>query len=197
MKRSKLIVLITAFAFAVLLFSSCASVPQADVDAATVAVQTAKTAGADLYVPQAFQAVTDSLKSANEQVEVQKAKWFPNYTKAKALLVVVNKMATDELVLIETRKTELKNETASLLVEVKGLIESNKALIAKAPRGKEGRAALVAITSDITVVETTVTEVEALVANGDLIGSNDKIKAAKEKATAIKTELETAISKTK
>ena len=68
-------------------------------------------------------------------------------------------------------------------------------MVAKAPRGKEGKAALEAISSDITVAETTVTEVEALLANGDLLGSNDKIKAAKEKATAIKAELEDAIAK--
>lgn len=196
MKKSKLIVLITAFAIAVL-FSSCASVPQADLDAATATVQTAKDAGADLYIPEAYQALTDSLKSAYEQVEVQKSKWFPNYTKAKALLVVVNQMATDELVLVEARKVELKTETETLLVEVKGLVETNKALVTKAPKGKEGRAALVAITSDIALVEATVTEVEVLLVNGDLILSNDKIKAAKEKATAIKTELETAIDKTK
>ena len=58
-----------------------------------------------------------------------------------------------------------------------------------------GREALEAIKSDVAVAETTVTEVEALLANGDLIGSNDKIKAAKEKATSIKTELEEAIAK--
>ena len=82
-------------------------------------------------------------------------------------------------------------------VEVKALVVENTALIAKAPRGKEGREALEAIKSDLAVAETTVTEVEALLANGDLIGSNDKIKAAKEKATSIKAELEEAIAKKK
>ncbi|MDO9613289.1 MAG: hypothetical protein Q7J86_02035, partial [Bacteroidota bacterium] len=86
-------------------------------------------------------------------------------------------------------------EVQTMIGEVKTLIEENKALVAKAPRGKEGKAALEAINSDIAVAETTVTEVEALLANGDLIGSNDKIKAAKEKATAIKAELEEAIAK--
>jgi hypothetical protein len=193
MKKSKLIILVAAFGFAVL-FSSCAKVPQTEVDAATAAVQKAKDAQTELYAPQAFQAVTDSLKKANEQIEVQKAKWFSNYTKSKALLAVVDQMASDDLVLVDKRKTELKTETAALLVEVKGLVEADKALVAKAPRGKEGKAALVAISSDITLVETSVTEVETLLANGDLIGSNDKIKAAKEKATAIKTELDTAIA---
>jgi len=192
--KSKLIIAIAAMGIAVL-FSSCAKVPQAEIDAATAAVQSVKDAGADLYVPEAYNALVDSMKSANEKVEVAKAKWFPNYTKAKELLAVVNQMATDTKAKSEARKVELKAETTTLIGEVKTMNEENKALIAKAPRGKEGKEALEAIKSDIAVAETTVTEVETLLANGDLIGSNDKIKAAKEKATSIKAELEDAIAK--
>jgi PBP1b-binding outer membrane lipoprotein LpoB len=192
--KSKLIIAIAAMGVAVL-FSSCAKVPQAEVDAATAAIQEVKDAGADLYVPEAYQALVDSMKSANEKIEVAKAKWFPNYTKAKDLLAVVSQMAVDTKAKSEARKVELKAETEALIVEVKALVEENKGLIAKAPKGKEGREALEAIKSDVAVAETTVTEVEALLANGDLIGSNDKIKAAKEKATSIKAELEEAIAK--
>jgi len=192
--KSKLIIAIAAMGIAVL-FSSCAKVPQAELDAATAAVSEVKAAGADLYVPEAFNAMTDSLKAANEKIEVAKAKWFPNYTKAKETLATVSQMAVDTKAKSEARKVELKAETEAMIGEVKTLIEENKALIAKAPRGKEGREALEAIKSDVAVAETTVTEVEGLLAGGDLIGSNDKIKAAKEKATSIKAELEEAIAK--
>jgi len=192
--KSKLIIAIAAMGVAVL-FSSCAKVPQTEIDAATAAVQGVKDSGADLYVPEAYSALVDSMKSANEKVEVAKAKWFPNYSKAKNLLAVVNQMAVDTKSKAEARKVELKAEVTTMIGEVKALNEGNKALVAKAPRGKEGKAALEAISSDITVAETTVTEVEALLANGDLLGSNDKIKAAKEKATAIQAELNDAIAK--
>jgi hypothetical protein len=185
--KSKLIIAIAAMGVAVL-FSSCAKVPQVEIDAATAAIQEVKDAGADLYVPEAYQALVDSMKSA-------KAKWFPSYTKAKATLATVSQMAVDTKAKSEARKVELKAETEAAIVEVKALVEENKALIAKAPRGKEGREALEAIKSDLAVAETTVTEVEGLLANGDLLGSNSKIKAAKEKATSIKAELEEAIAK--
>ena len=177
------------------LFSSCQKAPEAEVAAATAAIQEVKDAGADLYVPEAYQGLVDSMKSANEKIEVAKAKWFPNYTKAKELLTYVSTTATDVKAKSEARKVELKAETEAMIGEVKTLIADNTALIAKAPRGKEGREALEAIKADLAVAETTVTEVEALLANGDLIGSNDKIKAAKEKATSIKAELEEAIAK--
>jgi len=192
--KSKLIIAIAAMGVAVL-FSSCAKVPQTEIDAATAAIQEVKDAGADLYVPEAYQALVDSMKSANEKVEVAKAKWFPNYNSAKELLAVVSQMAVDTKAKSEARKVELKAEVEAMIVEVKALVEENKGLIEKAPKGKEGREALEAIKSDVAVAETTVTEVEALLANGDLIGSNDKIKAAKEKVTAIKAELEEAIAK--
>jgi len=192
--KSKLIIAIAAMGVAVL-FSSCAKVPQTEIDAATAAVQEVKDSGADLYVPEAYSALQDSLKAANENVEVAKAKWFPNYSRAKEQLATVSQMAVDTKAKAEARKVELKAETETMIGEVKALVEENKALIAKAPRGKEGREALEAIKSDVAVAETTVTEVEALLANGDLLGSNDKIKAAKEKATAIKAELEEAIAK--
>ena len=192
--KSKLMIAIAAMGIAVL-FSSCAKVPQAEVDAATAAIQEVKDAGADLYVPEAYQALVDSMKSANEKIEVAKAKWFPNYTKAKETLAFVSQNAVDTKAKSEARKVELKAETEAMIVEVKALVAENTALIAKAPRGKEGREALEAIKSDVAVAETTVAEVEALLANGDLIGSNDKIKAAKQKATDIKAELEAAIAK--
>jgi len=192
--KSKLIIAIAAMGITVL-FSSCQKVPQTEIDAATAAVQEVKDAGADLYVPEAYNALVDSMKSANEKVEVAKAKWFPNYNSAKELLAVINQMAVDTKAKSEARKVELKAEVETMIVEVKALVEENTALIAKAPKGKEGREALEAIKSDNAVAETTVTEVEALLANGDLIGSNDKIKAAKEKATSIKAELEEAIAK--
>jgi hypothetical protein len=192
--KSKLMIAIAAMGIAVL-FSSCAKVPQAEVDAATAAIQEVKDAGADLYVPEAYQALVDSMKSANEKIEVAKAKWFPSYTKAKETLVWVSQNAVETKAKSEARKVELKAEVETMIVEVKALVAENTALIAKAPRGKEGREALEAIKSDLAVAETTVTEVEALLANGDLIGSNDKIKAAKEKATSIKAELEEAIAK--
>lgn len=192
--KSKLMIAVAAMGIAVL-FSSCAKVPQAEIDAATAAVQSAKDAGADLYVPDVYNALVDSMKSANEKVEVAKAKWFPNYTKAKELLATVNQMASDAKTKTEARKVELKNETDGLITEVQTMNQENTALLAKAPRGKEGKEALEAIKSDISVTEQTVTEVQSLLANGDIIGANDKIKAAKEKATSIKAELEDAIAK--
>ena len=79
---------------------------------------------------------------------------------------------------------------------VTALIVADKELLAKAPKGKEGKAALEAIGQEIAVVETVNTEVTAGVANNeDILTLSDKIKPAVEKAKAINTELTDVIAK--
>ena len=191
--KNKLFIVIVLMGLT-MLFSSCAKFPQTQFDATTAAVQTAKEAGADVYVPQVYQALTDSLKSATVKAEVVKAKWFfPSYNEVNTLLVATMDSAVQAKVKVEAKKVELKVENDALVVEIKALVESNKVLLDKAPKGKDGKAALEAISTDLTVVETSLTEVETL----NLLESNSKLKVAKDKALSIKAELETAIAKVK
>jgi hypothetical protein len=176
----------------VMLFSSCAKYPQAQVDQVTVAVDSVKTVGGDLYVPEVFKALTDSFTSAKSKVEAEKSKLFKTYKVAKASLVEVNIMAADALVKVETRKAELKDENDALVAEVKALVVIDKELLTKIPKGKDGRAALEAIKTDISSVDAIVAEAEGLISTGDIIGANTKIKVAKDKATDLKNELEEA-----
>ena len=60
---------------------------------------------------------------------------------------------------------------------------------------KEGKEALEAIQSDLALFEASLAEVSTLIAGGDYLTALDKVKAAKEKATSLKTELEEAIAR--
>ena len=178
-----------------LLFSSCAKVPQTEIDAATAAIQEAKDAGADLYVPGDFTALTDSMKSVNEAIEAAKAKIFPSYTEVKAKLSVIGQMAVDTKAKSEARQEEIKAEVQGLIDQVNALVEEDMQLVAMAPKGKEGAAALGAIKSEIQVIEGSVTEAQNMLSGGDLIPALDKIKAAEEKAASINAELKEVIAK--
>lgn len=183
--------------FGVILFTSCSKLPQDKINEVTALVDSAKVVGADVYVPELYVALTDSLNSVNVLVEVEKSKWFKSYKEVEAGLASVGSMAGEVLTKTEARKAELKAENDTLLVEVKALVETNKDLVKQAPKGKGGREALEQINSDLDVILTTVTEVETLVTNGDILNANTKIKAAKTNAEAIKVELENAIAKKK
>jgi len=77
------------------------------------------------------------------------------------------------------------------------LIDENTALLAKAPKGKEGKEAIEAIKLDLAGITASAGEVPALLASGDLLGAQTKINAAQQKATEINTELKTVLEKAK
>lgn len=192
--KTKLMTFFAALSVAVLL-SSCGKVPQAEIDAANAAIEAAKTAGADVYLSADYAALQDSMNVVNQNVEERNGKLFKNFKNVSAQLAVVTQMAAEVQTKTDARKEEIKNEIANLQNEVSELLIRNNELIAQAPKGKEGAAALEAIKADNGVVETTMTEVENLTASGELMSALDKAKAANEKAKALNDELNEVIAK--
>jgi len=189
---------LVAFSVLVVTLASCAKAPQAEIDAANVSIEAAKTAGADRYAPESFNAASEALKTSLTAVEEQNAKFalFRNYDAAKTTLASVGTLATKSVEETTAKKEALKAEVNQAVIDLNALIVADKELLAKAPKGKEGKAALEAIGQEIAVVETVSTEVAAGVANNeDVLTLSDKIKPAVEKAKAINTELTDVIAK--
>jgi hypothetical protein len=191
---------LVAFSFLVVTLASCAKAPQAEIDAANAAIEAAKTAGADRYVPESFNAASEALKSAVTAVEEQNSKFalFRNYDAAKTTLASVKTLASKAVDETTAKKTALKAEVTQALTDLSKLIADNKEMLTKAPKGKEGKAALEAIGQEIAAVETINTEVTAGVTNNeDILTLSGKVKPAVEKAKAINTELTDVIAKAK
>jgi hypothetical protein len=196
MKRS-ILLSIAALAGMMIMFTSCAKVPEAEMANAKAAVEAAKAAEADRYVPQEYRAINDSLNTAMTEVENQKSKFvlFRSYKKVTAKL---NNLVTQANTVKENagiRKEQVKAEAQQTLAEATTLVGEVKELILKAPKGKEGKEALEAIQSDLALVEASLAEVNTLLTSGDYLTALDKVKASKEKAGSLKTELEDAIAK--
>ncbi len=175
--------------------SSCGKVPQAKIDATNAAIAAAQTAEAAVYVPAEFTAVQDSMNAINADIEVQKSKMFkkfgPSEVKLDATLALANKVAADAV----AKKEEVKKEVETSIAAVKAVVEGNTALMKKAPRGKEGAAVLEAMKTDMAAIDATIAEAQAAYDKGSYMDALNKVKAANEKATGIKTELEDAIAK--
>jgi hypothetical protein len=192
--RTKLFIAVVTLGV-VTLFSSCNKVPQAEIDLATAAVDSAKAVDAEHYAPEAFAALQDSLKTTLEAVEVQKSKMFGRYTVIKEKLAYITTQSSVVKDQAITRKAEMKVESDTLLAEVTVLIDENKKLIAKAPKGKEGKAALEAIQAEMTEIEAAVADAQTLYNSESYYASVDKLKGAKEKSLSISEELKAAIAK--
>ena len=194
--KNKVLMGLAAIAMVAFL-SSCGKVPQEKIDATNAAITAAQTAEAAVYVPAAFAAVQDSMKAINAAVEVQKSKLFKKFgpvtIKLDETLAAANKAATDAV----AKKEEVKKEVETSLAAVKAVIEENKTLITKAPRGKEGAAVLEQIKTEMATIEASVAEAQAAYDKGTYMDASNKVKAASERATGINTELKEAIDKVK
>jgi hypothetical protein len=177
------------------MFMGCAKVPQTEIDAANAAIETAVTAGADKYLPEDFAALKDSMNAIMEGIELQKSKSFAKYGDAKLKLASVTTMANDLVAKTEARIAELKADVPKKLEQVTALVKEVKALLLKAPRGKEGLAALNAMKGEIATVESSMGDVNTLLGTGDVYGANKKVNELLEKLNQIKKELQDAIAK--
>ena len=179
-----------------LFLSSCDKVPQVELDNANVAINDAKMAQADVYLPTQFAALEDSMRVVMADVEVQNSKWFKNFDGVRTKLTNLTAMATTVKTNTMAKIEEIKTEYQTAYAEVQQMIVDNKALVEKAPKGKEGREALEQIKGEISVVEMSTAEAESLFEAGNYMEALNKINAAKSKSVALNTELTEAIAKT-
>jgi hypothetical protein len=177
--------------------SSCGKVPQAQIDAVNVAIDSAAKVEAGIYIPTEFAAVQDSMKAIMADVEVQKSKLFkkfgPAKTKLEALLIQTRGVAKNAV----AKKEEVKKEVETTMTAIKATIEENGKLFKKAPRGKEGAAVLEQIKTEMGTIDASVVEAQGMYDKGAFMDALNKIKAANERATGINTELKDAIAKVK
>lgn len=196
MKKNLFMSLAAMFAM-VVMFSSCAKLPEAEIANAKAAVEATKATEADRYVPAEYRALQDSLNVAMTEIETQNSKFalLRSYKKANVMLTNVVTLSNTVKENAAVRKEEVKNQAQQSLAEATTLVAEVKELITKAPKGKEGKEALEAIQNDLALVEASLAEVSTLINNGDYLTAVDKVKAAGEKAASLKAELEEAIAK--
>lgn len=175
--------------------ASCGKVPQAEIDAANAAIETAKTAEAPVYLPAEFAAVQDSMNAINAEIEAQKSKLFKNFGTVKEKLAETQVLANEVAANAAVKKEEVKNEVETSIAAMKSVVEENKTLFTKAPRGKEGREILEQIKTEMATIEAAAGEAQALYDSGAYMDALNKIKASNERAVAINTELKNAIAK--
>ena len=98
-----------------ILLSGCGKVPQTEIDQANAAIDSARAAGAEIYVPEAYAAVRDSMASVMIRIEEQDSKLVRNYADSKEELAQIAEMAREVILKSETRKAEIKSETLTIL----------------------------------------------------------------------------------
>ena len=188
---------VSGFALIMMLvmLSGCGKVPQEQIDAARMAIETARVAEADVYVPADFTALQDEMKAIMANIETENSKTFKNFGDAKLQLENLVTSAVKVKENAAVAKEQKGAEVQGMLAEINNLIAENKDLMTKAPKGKEGTAVLEEIRNEMTIIEAAVAEATTLFNEGKYMAARDKIKAAMENAVSINTELKDAIAK--
>ena len=181
---------------AVALMTSCAKVPQEALDAASAALESAKTVQTDVYFPAEFAALNDSLTVMLQNIETQKSKTAKDFKAIKANAEAITLKAGELAGGVEAKKAEVKAEAETMMTGATALLDEAKALILKAPKGKEGKAVVEEIKNEITVIETSLTDAQGLFDSGtNYVQVVDKVKAATEGLNGIIAELKEAMAK--
>ncbi|HPM88667.1 MAG TPA: hypothetical protein PKX27_11820 [Bacteroidales bacterium] len=179
----------------VVVLSSCGKVPQAQIDATKAAIEAAKAAEVNVYLPDEFAKVQDAMNTVLADVETQKSKLFKKFGDVKVKLDEVTNMANQAVAGVAAKKEEVKNQTQTLLNDIKAVAEENTKLVPKLPRGKEGAQVIEQIKTDLTGVESAVAEAQGLFDKGSFMDAMNKVKAAKAKADALNSEIKEALRK--
>jgi len=194
--KNKVLMGLAAIAMVAVL-SSCGKKPQVEIDATNAAIEAAKTAEAAIYVPAEFAAVQDSMNAIMADVAAQESKLFKKFGPAKEKLAITLAAANQVAANAAVKKEEVKKEVETLMTTIKAVIEENKTLMTKAPRGKEGAAVLEQIKTEMATIEGSVAEAQGMYDKGLYMDALNKVNAAKVRADGINTELKEAIAKVK
>ena len=178
---------------------ACAKPPVEALEAARVALDAAQAGEADRYVSDLYLAAADSFSLAQTEIETQNAKsaFTRNYDHAASLLTYVSETAAAAQAQVAERKEAVRVANETLFTEVDAAIASANDLMKKAPRGKDGAAALAQIRADLDLVGPALEEARAAQAAGDFIRARDVAQSAIERVNGLIAELNTAIEAAK
>jgi len=195
-KMYKRIALVFAV-FALLVFIGCAKPPEQEIQKANSAIEAARTAEAEEYVPESFQVAMDTLRAAEAAKTEADGKFalFRSYSKAKALYVTAEGLATTAAQDAAAEKERVKQEVANLLVQAKASLDSANAALAKAPKGKGSKADIELIKNDLAAAQASFDDANNDFNTGRFKVAKAKVEAAMQKASAVITEIEQAKAK--
>lgn len=179
----------------VAVLSGCGKKPQVEIDATNAAIEAAKAAEADVYLPAEFAAVQDSMNAVMAAITAKEGKLFKGMTAEKEELAAVTALANEVASKIAAKKEEVGKEAETLLNEIKSIVTENGKLVLKLPKGKEGLAVIEAIKADLANVDASVADAQAAYDKGAFMDALNKIKAAKAKAETLNAEMKETLTK--
>jgi len=186
--RSLFVIILVALLGAFLI--GCGEVPQQAIDEAKAELDAAKSAEADRYVPDMYNAANKSYQDAMAIVEKEKEAMFSNYDEALPLLQAAKENATNAKNAVEGAKATVKGEVEGMLAQIPDEIKAARQLWKKAPRGKGTKEALAMMKQEIDDAEASVAKVNATMESGDYLAARQQAQQLMSKIKQLQAELQ-------
>jgi hypothetical protein len=194
--KNKILMGLAAIAMVAVL-ASCGKKPQVEIDATNAAIAAAQAAEANVYLPAEFAALNDSMNAINTAITAKEGKMFKNFKAEVAKLESLKTLAGNVTNNVAAKKDEVKKGAETILNDIKAVVTENAKLVTKLPRGKEGAAIIEQFKADLGKVDAAVADAQASFDKGTYMDALNKIKAAKETADSLNSEMKAALTKAK
>lgn len=193
MKRT----LLAVIALGLLAVAGCSKPPEAEMAAAKAAIDAARAAEAEQYVPQQFRTVSDSMNAANAMKTEQDSKFalFRSYGKSKEAFVRVEGLANNVVTEAKAEKERVRQDVMAKLATAKTGIDSANVALEKAPRGKDNKADLELIKNDLMGLSSAYAEAEADFNAGKFLVAKGKVESVMQRTQNILSEIAAAVAK--
>jgi hypothetical protein len=192
----KSIILVFVSALFVFLLVGCGSPPEEQINTAKAALQAAKDAEADRYVPDKYNAAKSALDGAMTEVKKQDSKlMFKNFSQAETMLGNATNLAKEAESAAINRKQEIQQQLPQMIDDLNASIMEVKRLMKRAPRTKESLMALQSIQADVQSLENVPQQANNAMKQGDYISAYNQVSNGQSKASGLIDELNQAISR--
>ena len=186
-------------ACALVAVSGCAKPPDQSVSAVQSGIDAAKQAGAETYAAESLNQVQDLLGQAQAEIEAQNGKFalFRNYDKAEEILSQAKTAADTANQDAVAGKEQARQDAIAAIDGAKAKLTAASDAVNSAPMGKDTKAEIEAMKSEVLALGTTVTEAETALSSEDYLGARSQADGVAAKADQIAADVAQAVEKVK
>lgn len=173
---------------------ACAKPPQAEINAAQTALQSARAADAAEYAPEALTVAEDAAAALDAEIQAQQGKFalFRSYDEAKTKAAAAVQSAQTAAENASAAKEQARVDAANLIAQVTAQLSETSDMLAAAPTGKGTATDIAALKVDLQTAGTTLQEAEAAQTAGDYKEAQAKATAAMNSITSVRQAVEAA-----
>ncbi len=168
---------------------SCGSPPQAELDAAQAALDSARQAGAEAYAADAYNRAKNTLADARAKSEQS------DYEEAKTAAVQAKDQADQAKSLAESTKTQVRDEAQAIVTRVSNAIGDARSAVDGAPQGKGADSDLDQLRADLGQAEAALGDARGSLGSGSFNAALEQAKSAESKLNQIQSAVQVAMKK--